>query len=84
MEVERHPEAPIKASGTATREGDVPFSTPFSAKIINAPRYGKVKMPTMDLYDGTTDPEEHQGFIKHRCTSKTWTTQRTPDISPLP
>jgi len=44
--------------------GAVPFSTPFSAQIINTPRYGKVKMPTMDLYDGATDPEKHLGVYK--------------------
>ena len=30
-------------------------------EIINAPRNGKVKMPTVDLYDRTTGPEEHLG-----------------------
>ena len=44
--------------------GPIPFSTTFSAKIINAPLYGKVKMPTMDMYDGTTDPEEYLGVYK--------------------
>jgi len=42
----------------------VPFSTLFRAKIINPPCYGKAKMPTMDLYDGTIDPEEHLGVYK--------------------
>jgi len=41
-----------------------PFSTQFSLEIINAPRYGEVKMPTMDLYDGPNDPEEHLGVYK--------------------
>jgi len=48
----------------ASQEGTVPFSIPFRAKIMNALCYGKVKMPTMDLYDGTTDPEEHLGVYK--------------------
>jgi len=64
MEVGRHLETPIKVSKIATRTRLAPFSTPFSAKIINAPHYRKVKMPTMDLYDGTTDPEEHLGVYK--------------------
>ena len=59
IKVERHPEIPIKVSGTAARPITLPFSTPFSAKIINTPRYKKAKMPTLDLYDGTADPEEH-------------------------
>ena len=41
--------------------GSIPFSTLFSAEIVNAPRYRKVEMPTVDLYDGTTDPKEHLG-----------------------
>ena len=41
-----------------------PFSTAFIAEIVNAPRYRKVKIPTMDLYDGTTDPEEHLRVYK--------------------
>jgi len=42
----------------------LPFSTPFSAEIINAPCYEKVKMPTLDLYDGTAHTEEHLGVYK--------------------
>ena len=44
--------------------GPIPFSTPFRAKIINTPRYSKVKMSPMDLYDGTKDPEEYLGVYK--------------------
>ena len=44
--------------------GAILFSTPFSPKIVNAPQYEKVKMPTVDLYDGTTDPEEHMEVYK--------------------
>ena len=64
VEAEHHPETPIKVSGTTARPTAPPFSTSFSAKIINAPRYGKVKMPMVDLYDRTTDPEEHLGVYK--------------------
>ena len=42
----------------------VPFSTPFSTKIVKAPHYEKVKMPNVDLYDGTTDLEEHLGVYR--------------------
>ena len=64
MEIERSPKTPIKISGTATRSGPVPFSSPFASEIVNAPRYGKVKVPTMDLYNGTTDLEQHLGVYK--------------------
>jgi len=64
MEVERRLETPIKVSGTVPRTGPIPFSTPFNAKIINALRYRKVKMPIVDLNDGTIDPKEHLGVYK--------------------
>jgi len=55
---------PIKVSGTAAQTGLVPFSTPFGAEVINAPMFGEVKMPTLELYDGTTDSKEHLGLYK--------------------
>ena len=64
VEVERHLDTPIMVSKTAARPTVLRFSTPFSVEIINAPRYGKVKMPTVNLYDGTIDPEEHLGVYK--------------------
>ncbi|XP_056690237.1 uncharacterized protein [Spinacia oleracea] len=33
--------------------------TPFSQEIMNTPRRDKVKVPTIEPFDGTTDPEEH-------------------------
>ena len=66
VEVEHHPDTPIKVSGIVVHPTPLPFSTSFSAQIINAPYYEKVKMPTMDLYDGTTDPDEHLGVCA-RC-----------------
>ena len=44
--------------------GPVPFYTPFNAKIVDAPCYRKVKVPTIDLYTRTTDPKEHLGVYK--------------------
>jgi len=64
VEVECHPETPIKVSETAAQPTALPFSTPFSAEIINALCHVKVKMSTSDLYDGTTGPEEHLGVYK--------------------
>ena len=55
----------------------------FSVEIINVPRYGKVKMPTVDLYDGTTDPEEHLGMYKAQMYVRMRTTQHTVDTSLL-
>ena len=60
----RHPGTPIKVCDTAARTGPVPFSTPFSAEIINVPHYGEVKMPTVDHYDGMVDLEEYLGVCK--------------------
>jgi len=59
VEVECHPDTPLKVSGTTARPTVLPFSAPFSVEIINAQRYEKVKMPTIDLHDRTADPEEH-------------------------
>jgi len=65
-EIESRLEAHIKVSDTVARARAVPFSTLFSAEIINAPRYEKVKIPTVDLCDGITDPEEHLGVYKEQ------------------
>ena len=81
VEVECHPDTPIKVPGIAARPTLLPFSTPFSVEIINAPHYRKVKMPTIDLYDGTTDPEEHREFTKPRCMYKMWMTRPTTATS---
>jgi len=64
VEVGRLLETPIKVLGTSARTGSVPFSMPFSVEVINAPGFGKVKMPTLKLYGGTTGPEECLGVYK--------------------
>ena len=64
VEVERQPGTPIKVSGTTTPFAVPSISTLFCLEIVNAPRCGKVKMPMLDLYDGTGDPEEHLGVYK--------------------
>ena len=64
VEVGRKLETPLKVSGMAARTGSVPFSTPFSVEVINAPTFGKVKMPNLELYNGTMDPDEHLGVYK--------------------
>ena len=55
---------PIKLSGTIAYPKAVFFSMPFSEEIMNAPRSCKVKMPNLELYNGTTDLEEHFGVYK--------------------
>ena len=64
VEVERQPVTPVKLLRIGARLGWVPFNTPFSAGVINTPRLGKVKMPNLELDDGTADPEEHLGKYK--------------------
>jgi len=39
--------------------GSVPFSTPFSNNVMNALRPRKVKILILEVYAGTTNPEEH-------------------------
>ena len=41
------------------------WKTPFSASIMAAPRLTKVKAPTIDAFDGTTDPDDHLSAYKH-------------------
>ena len=41
-----------------------PFLSPFSEQIMNGHRPQKVKMPNLELYDGTKDPREHLGVYK--------------------
>ncbi|XP_056698456.1 uncharacterized protein [Spinacia oleracea] len=41
------------------------MSTPFSEDIINAPKEPKVKTPTIEAYDGTTDPDMHLVAYRH-------------------
>jgi len=36
----------------------------FSREIFEAPRLRKVKMPSVDLFDGTTDPDDHIDVYK--------------------
>ena len=46
--------------GNSLERGSCPtYVTPFSREILEAPRLNKVKMPSVDLFDGTTDPDDH-------------------------
>lgn len=44
--------------------GSILFATPFSDEVMNTPRPRNVKIPNLELYDGTTNPEEHLGVYK--------------------
>ena len=50
-------------SGAAALTSPVSFSTLFSADIINALCCSKVKMPIVDLHNGTTDLKNHLGVV---------------------
>ncbi|XP_021863554.1 uncharacterized protein [Spinacia oleracea] len=39
--------------------------TPFCEDIMNAPKEPKVKTPTIEAYDGTTDPDMHLVVYRH-------------------
>ena len=41
------------------------MSTPFSDEIMNTPKEPKVKTPTIEAYDGTTDPDMHLVAYRH-------------------
>ncbi|XP_010674596.1 uncharacterized protein LOC104890717 [Beta vulgaris subsp. vulgaris] len=38
---------------------------PFSASILMATQSQKIKFPSVDAYDGTTDPDDHLAMYKH-------------------
>ena len=38
--------------------------TPFSQEITEAPRLKRVKMSSIELFDGTTDPDDHLDVYK--------------------
>jgi len=51
--------------GNSLEKGSCPtYVTPFSREILEAPRLGKVKMPSVDLFDETTDPDDHLDVYK--------------------
>jgi len=65
VETGRQLEIPVKVSETAARTMLVPFSTPFTTEVINTPMLRKVKMPALELYDGTTDSKAH--LVVHKA-----------------
>ena len=54
----------IKLFATAAHLGSVLFVMPFSDIIMNAPRPRKVKIPSLELYNGNMDHEELMGVYE--------------------
>jgi len=49
----------------SSERGSLPtFATPFSREILEAPRLSKVKMPSIELFDETTDLDDHLDVYK--------------------
>ena len=64
MEVGPSP-PPVLRVGSSSRRGLLPtFATSFNWEIIEAPRSKKVKMPSIEPFDGTTDPDDHLDVYK--------------------
>jgi len=54
----------LKIGNSSERGSLSTFATPFSQEILEAPRLNKVKMPSIELFDGTTDPDDHLDVSK--------------------
>jgi len=51
--------------GNSSEMGSSPtFSTPYSRENLEAPRLSKVKMPSIELFDRTTDSDDHLDVYK--------------------
>lgn len=42
------------------------WSTPFAPGIMATPRPSKIKLPSIEAFDGTTDPNDHISAYKHQ------------------
>ncbi|XP_056685813.1 uncharacterized protein [Spinacia oleracea] len=65
---EREPPRTGRREPTPPRDvvqlGNLSFLSPFSRQIIEAPTPNKVKVPSIDPYDGTSDPNDHMDAYK--------------------
>ena len=51
--------------GNCIKRGSCPtFVTPFSREILEAPRLSKIKILSVNLFNGTTDPDDHVDVYK--------------------
>ena len=64
MEVGPPPPPVVRVSGRPEKGLLSTFATPFSQEIIEAPCSKKVKMPSVELFDGTIDPDDHKDVYK--------------------
>lgn len=55
-------------------------STPLYEAIMNTPKEPKVKTPTIDAYDGTSDSDMHLLAIVTICTCKEQTKKLVASI----
>jgi len=59
------PSLPILGVGGSSGKGLLPtFATPFSREFMEAPRPKKVKIPSVEPFDGATDPDDHLDVYK--------------------
>jgi len=54
----------LKIGNSSERGALCTFATPLSRKILKAPRLSKVKMPSIELFDRTTDLDKHLDVYK--------------------
>jgi len=59
MEVGPPPPPVVRVSGRPEKGLLPTFATPFSQEIIEAAHPKKFKIPSVKLFDGTTDPDDH-------------------------
>jgi len=56
--------AVLKIGNSSERGSLSRYSTPFSREILEAPHLSMVKIPSIELFDRTTDPDDHLNVYK--------------------
>ena len=64
MEVGPPPPLVLGVGGSSGREWLPTFATSFNLEIMEAPRAKKVKMPSVEPFDITTDLDNHMDIYK--------------------
>ena len=64
MKVGPRPPPVLGVGGSSRRRLLLTFVTPFSREIMEALCPKKVKMPSVEPFDGTTDPDDHLDVYK--------------------
>jgi len=79
------PHATILKIANSSEKGSLPtFAMLFRREILEAPRLRKVKMPSIELFDGTTNPDDHLDLYKAQMYVHTCMMRRVVSISQLP